>query len=475
MFPRTEKSLLFFVLLCLVSCTGIPATSDQPNPTNVSIVTPTSSQIRATEQTSPYPPPLTATATAPSLPSITPSAIPSAATIPTPDLPSALPISHLYMFDANKGWTIHNNPGPLRASDILMTLSGASSWKIVSPALPGGYYQGPAVSFADEKNGIAVYVYYKELAPIPTDVRTWRTTDGGRTWQAGGVLEVQSGMIAAKQVILDTPLHGWFFLNGDASRAAAPVMLFETQDSGKQWTLVYNTDDSKASSEDELWDQYTSFNDPRFTFYTPTNGYFASGGLFATQDGGHTWHRQVLPPPAEIPDLEDQLHNLKLSDTLSTPRFSSAMDGVLIRRVYSLTKIEQMSGYTILPEQEFLYFTHDGGKIWTPQPSPAKIGTVFFLDAQRGWYVGKRDTDPGALPQVYQTRDGGAHWSVLASKNAPPLGSEIQFVDDQNGFANSLLGSYYRTFDPRSGSEPQLYITKDGGATWEKTEFKLSP
>jgi photosystem II stability/assembly factor-like uncharacterized protein len=475
MFLRIEKSLLFYMLLCLVSCTGIPVTSNQPNPTNPSIAAPTPSQIQATEQASPYPPLLPATATVPSLSSITPAAIPSATVIPTPDLPSVPPISHLHMFDANKGWTLHENSGSLQADDILMTLSGGLSWKNVSPVLPNGYYQGPAVSFVDDQHGIAVYVYYKELSPNPTDVRTWRTADGGRTWQAVGDLKVPTSMIAANQVILDTPQHGWFYLNGDASRAASPVILFETQDGGDQWNLVYNTDDSKASSEDELWNQYTSFSNPRFTFYTPTNGYFASGGLFATQDGGHTWHRQLLPPPAEIPDLEDQILHLILTDTLSTPQFSSAADGVLIRRVYSQIQVEQIGDYILLPEQEYLYFTHDGGKTWTPQPSPAKIGTVFFLDTQRGWYVGKHDTDPGALPQVYQTQDGGAHWSVLASKNAPPLGSEIQFVDDQIGFANSLLGSYYRTFDNRSGSEPQLYITKDGGGTWEITEFKLSP
>lgn len=474
MFRRTDKRLVFFVLLLLASCTRIPDTLIQASPTSSSIPTPISSQILATEQASPYPPPLTVTATVPSLPSITPSAISSDIIIPTPDLPSPLPFSHLHMFNANSGWTLHENPGPLQASDILMTSSGGLSWEIISPTLPEGYYQGPAVSFLDSSNGIAVYVYYKELSPMPTDVRTWRTMDGGRSWQAGDVLEVQSGMIFAKQVILDTPQHGWFFLNGDASRAAAPVMLFETEDGGEHWKLIYNTDDAIANSEDELWDQYTSFSDPRFTFYTSTNGYFSSGGLFITQDGGYTWHRQLLPPPAEFPDLDEQLRNMNLTDTLSTPRFSSAIDGVLIRRLYSRSQVEQAGGYTVLPEQEFLYYTHDGGQTWMSHPSPAKIGTVFFLDAQQGWYVGKDDLDPSVLPQVFQTQDGGKHWYLLDSKNSPPLGSEIQFVDGQNGFANSLLGSYYRTFDTRSGSEPQLYITKDGGVTWEITEFKLS-
>jgi hypothetical protein len=473
MLLRAEKNLLFFVLIYLVACTDIPAIPFQSESTNAPHPKLPSPSIQVTEQPSPSSLPQTATPTVPSLPSVKPSISPTTSPFPTPELQSALPISHLRMFDANKGWTLHENSSPLQADGILMTSSGRLSWKNVSPVLPKGYYQGPAVSFVDEQHGIAVYIYYKEFSPTPTDVRTWRTADGGRTWQAAGVLKVPTSMFAANQVLLDTPQHGWFYLNGDASRAVSPIMLFETQDGGEHWELVYNTDNSHAAFYDELWGQSTSFSDPHLTFYTPTKGYFASGGLFATQDGGHTWHRQVLPPPADIPDLEDQIQHLKLTDSLSTPRFSSAVDGALVRRVYLRDQVEQARGYTMLPEREYLYFTQDGGKTWTPLPSPAKIGTVFFLDAQQGWYVGKSVAAPGSLPQIYQTQDGGQHWSLLDSKSAPPLGSEMQFVDDQNGFANSLLGTYYRVFDPRSGSEPQLYITKDGGITWDKAEIRI--
>ncbi len=74
---------------------------------------------------------------------------------------------------------------------------------------------------------------------------------------------------------------------------------------------------------------------------------------------------------------------------------------------------------------EYLYITHDGGRTWASYPTPAKIGTLFFLIPSTGWYVGKQDPNPGMLPEVYQTRDGGEHWTPLQAQNPPPLGSEL--------------------------------------------------
>jgi photosystem II stability/assembly factor-like uncharacterized protein len=157
----------------------------------------------------------------------------------------------------------------------------------------------------------------------------------------------------------------------------------------------------------------------------------------------------------------------------------------MIRRAY-LNSDEVMTAFTYgdplkqLPEAQYFYFTHDGGQSWVPRPSPVKIGTVVFLDAQRGWLLGKSDPDSDATTQLYQTLDGGETWSQVAADCPLPLGSELQFVDDLNGFAYYPYSAsyYYRVFDTRAPTSDQnspLYRTSDGGRSWETVELQIIP
>lgn len=161
---------------------------------------------------------------------------------------------------------------------------------------------------------------------------------------------------------------------------------------------------------------------------------------------------------------------------VSGPQFWSEQEGVMVGR-YTAEFFMSPDMPTKLPVGEFLYFTTDGGKTWAYKPSPGKIGSVFFLNTQTGWYLGKSDPNPAAPTQLYQTTNGGETWEQIAENSPLQLGSELRFFDAQTGYATTISRtSYDVAFDARLHFPlPYLFFTKDGGRTWEQITPDIVP
>jgi photosystem II stability/assembly factor-like uncharacterized protein len=387
------------------------------------------------------------------------------------------------MFVANMGWALHAAYLSVDTADgkILRTANGIQTWNNVSPSIPDGYSSVPKVVFVDPITAIAIYT--KSLMPKSpkTEITIQRTTDGGKRWQAGEPISLtQAPMMEISQVLMVDPKHGWMLGEGDGSMGKSSVIFFETQDGGMHWNVVYNTNDHvRTNDPNTLWGfSNYPYGDRSFIFITTTKGFYSNGGLFLSQDGGKTWQVQQLPPPGDIPDLDAKTSQSELFPTVSVPQFFSAQDGVLIRRIYSRNQVSiPPSSYTGLPQAQYLYFTHDGGKTWVPNQTPAKIGEVFFRDTQIGWFLGKNDVDPSTITQLYQTIDGGKTWTQIVADSSLPLGSEIQFVDEKTGFAFNppWAGPSYNEIDGRAGNTSSVFTTTDGGRTWNNVEPELAP
>ena len=88
----------------------------------------------------------------------------------------------------------------------------------------------------------------------------------------------------------------------------------------------------------------------------------------------------------------------------------------------------------------FLAVTRDGGLTWTPLNSGTtrNISEVFFLDADRGWYVAR---NPGTIAT---TDDGGETWrfQTLPSDYNP---TEIRFQNANRGWICGQDGLILKT------------------------------
>lgn len=125
--------------------------------------------------------------------------------------------------------------------------------------------------------------------------------------------------------------------------------------------------------------------------------------------------------------------------------------------------------------------TSDGGKSWRatninptePGTVPA-VKTIDFIDDIHGWLAVSYGTAVGSeLVEIYQTKDGGATWTLIASPrqrttNGIPGGglkSGISFIDTHRGW---LTGLWY-------GDTVWLYVTNDSGKTWKQQAIKVPP
>jgi len=129
-----------------------------------------------------------------------------------------------------------------------------------------------------------------------------------------------------------------------------------------------------------------------------------------------------------------------------------------------------------------VFRTTDGGQTWQEttirQISP--IYQITFVDAQHGWMLSKQvDMASAEAVDILRTTDGGKTWTVVSSAFAAstdtPSPGHLPFGGDKAGlgFLDTMTGWI-------AGSSPLtgyvfLYVTHDGGATWNRQLLPFAP
>jgi photosystem II stability/assembly factor-like uncharacterized protein len=162
--------------------------------------------------------------------------------------------------DALHGWAIGIHGA------VVATTDGGGSWQQVGTVGMGGIIQDAC--FVDALRGWAV-------ESMPGTIMA--TSDGGKTWRRQGVLELGESWPMA--VTFTDATHGWVVCLGNSGYGTGGRILM-TSDGGKSWKAV------AAGAP------FSGIG-----FADPLHGYAAGpyGSVYATADGGVTWHAQNVP------------------------------------------------------------------------------------------------------------------------------------------------------------------------------------
>jgi len=384
-------------------------------------------QARQTVGVGPTPTPAATPTVNPTLsPTISPTPATSSKAYPL------LPPASMHMINRNIGWAAGSG-----TNRILRTSDGGAHWDDVTPASARA---GTWVTyFLDADNAWLASSLQPGSGSPDFSVATYRTIDGGVSWQETGTAAVQQGWPASMDFVDRS--HGWLVMNLGSAAGSQGVAFYGTVDGGATWTKLSEADTSGSPGHLPL---RCSKGAPVFlndaTGWMP-GGCNAGGGPFfyVTHDGGRTWNDAAIALPAGLSG--------NCICSIVSLRFSDARTGVFVLTYYSSAG----------SPQSVIYATSNGGASWQPGPSlPPQTFEVFFIDRTHGWTINGK-----ANNSILYTSDGGQHWSTVGTIPSTQAVVDLQFVDQTIGWA--------------MGSEPTgntLINTSDGGQTWTT---QLSP
>jgi photosystem II stability/assembly factor-like uncharacterized protein len=242
----------------------------------------------------------------------------------------------------------------------------------------------------------------------------WKTDNAGLKWTQSYPVGSQPGHLGRVQ--------GISFIDRQTGFLIVDQGLLRTDDGGLSWKqtglLEFGATDCQFVDELHGWAVGTItmqgwLRDPRIPEYV--------GGVFATQDGGKSWQRQLLDLPKGYFDegTKWSLRDIFLRDT--------------------------ETGWAV--GDDVILSTNNAGEKWHLADAPfMDYSRIRFLDGQFGWATERQGS------RVAVTTNGGRRWKLL--RGPPAFGSwpaQVVFLTPTGGFATVL----------------SLYQTKDGGETWE--------
>jgi len=366
-------------------------------------VTPTPVQVPATE-----------------IPSVQPTATALPVASPTMDL-SKLPVIAnpsllgFDMLDFKNGWGYTD-------TNLVRTEDGGVTWVDITPSGLSSLGYSASVYFLDPLSGWVV-----TAAQDFVNGTLYYTTDGGFNWTSLSV------PFSGGQIDFINASTGFILVGRGAAAGSSAVDVYSTSDGGKSWTAVYVM---QAGAGDNVNTLPFGGQKSGFAFLDSSNGWV--GGsipmdgfiyLYATSNGGHTWAKQTVNPPAGFETAMTEV---------GTPKFFSGTDGYLPVRLMK-------------DSSTFDFFTtHDGGVTWSSTKPIAGDGKYSI--------VSKEDIivwDGGQYLHV--SHDAGLSWnSILTNVNVVDTLMKFDFVDALTGWMLTGDATNHYIF----------YKTVDGGATW---------
>ncbi|MCZ6677461.1 MAG: YCF48-related protein [Candidatus Poribacteria bacterium] len=415
--------------------------------------------------------------------------------------------------DKSHGWVVGLSGEEDKEGLVYRTTDGGEHWKKQNG--PPGFLD--EAHFLDEKEGwIVGLMKAKDPGVFKFRAAIAHTSDGGIIWQkqweetnplegmswlntvffvnhqqgwAAGIgkfiLSTQDGGVSWKKTPL--PLERGarilkaFFLNEETGWAVGSSdgsLILHTADGGKNWRIQYANQRDKAAYNlyvrncHELWVTGETYID--------NHSRLSGGFVLHTTDGGESWKRQELADAVRsIHFITPEkgflvgLHNVLLQTTDGGQTWIYQQE-----RGYRLTAVTfrpSGKGWMVANSDQHPKFatgmtqilqTPDAGRTWaviSEFPTSASQG-VFFHNNQRGLAVGW---------EINKTEDGGNTWSL---QQRPEPGTRVWLPDagreDRPGGLLRGIDFATETQGIIVGEVGRIYLTRDGGTTWEMLRKK---
>jgi photosystem II stability/assembly factor-like uncharacterized protein len=359
------------------------------------------------------------------------------------------------MLDEHNGWGLEI------AGHLLRTLDGGATWKDVSPPEVGFVSTGDrmhAWTFVETREACDVCPGGEAMGLV-----TWRTADGGQTWQRGSFFVADmSGFRPIAMQFVDAA-KGWFlFVEQVGMGGFTYERLVQTRNSGESWISIYPFSDGCISGGMIFVDEQEGWigDDCRGLSFAldgiPVRDFIngkATPSLNKTTDGGNTWSSFPVPAPTVFPldftspDIDPRTWlycGIKEMDQIS-------QKALLLQWSCNTTHS------TIVVEASYAYLTTDAGQTWR---SWLSTGNEAFTNPDTGWRLFV--TGDGQPSLLQQTTDAGLTWRTI--KEVAWKTAQFYFVNEQVGWAivsNNLNSA--------------LVHTVDGGNTWTEIKPVVGP
>ncbi|MEO8434664.1 MAG: YCF48-related protein [Pyrinomonadaceae bacterium] len=258
------------------------------------------------------------------------------------------------------------------------------------------------------------------------------TNDSGQTWHKMRRPTEDS----LQDVYFSDEQNGWLVCDRAVFKLKTEnepqAYLLRTSDGGATWSRIDLSDSSARVT--------------RAVFRADGRGWTfgEAGALYATNDGGSSWVRQVVPTKhlllggVFLDNGQGWLVGagatiLQTSDGGETWR-SSLVRGERDLRFTAASFVERRLGWAV-GAAGHVFATTDGGRLWFPQASGVSTDLldVKFLSAAEGWAAGSEGT-------LLHTNDGGGHW-ISEGSRTPHLLERLFFTDRAHGWAVGFGGT----------------------------------
>lgn len=307
----------------------------------------------------------------------------------------------------------------------------------------------------------------------------WRSGDGGATWAlaklangegdaflaANPELAALWGMAPAPPAPFTGQIDTFWSLGRAGERllaGAKPAALYESTDGGVTWARVQGLSDHPSGDSWApgaaglvLHSIVTAPDDPARIWVG-----ISAAGVFATEDGGHTWERRNRRSNAD-------------GDAGQPNPITGACGHDVGFCVHNMVRAPGQGGDLLYQQNHHgVYRSQDGGRSWheitSGLPStfgfpiavhPRDPGTIWVLPLN-GDTAGRYPPDAAAA--VWRSRDGGDSWADL--RQGLP-GRDCYFTVLRQGMTTDRAEPAGVYFGTNSGS---VFASRDEGDTWRE-------